>query len=672
MGSYTIETLGRLKPHLYQEWLLTNGLGGFAASSIVGCNTRVYHGLLVAATLPPVGRIMTMNRMREVVVLDGQYDQPYEFSANQFRHRFYPEGWNHLRRFEIESEQCARWHYEIDGVRIVKEVQLPWRKNAVGIRYTIDGPADRKVELQLLPFVSLRDFHGTRHANDVTFNVHGHSDRRIEIAGGAVPLHIESDAGHFTHEAGWWYEHVYAIEQRRGLADAEDLFTPGRFTLNTAHDAARRITLWAALSDPVVHDWDEELGARRDAINEACSLRENLEAPGDPTGRETLPLPPECDPDVSPTVRKLAQAANDFIVKRRNPDGRDGTSVIAGYPWFADWGRDTFISLPGLLLTTRRFAQARQALTVFGKHVSEGMIPNRFDDYTNEPHYNTVDASLWYIHAAFEYLRLTKDEATFEAELRPACRKIIDGYKRGTRFGIRMDDDALITQGDEHTQLTWMDAKYQDTCFTPRQGKPVEINALWYHALRLMGEDELARRVSDSFIKAFWINPFRGCADVVKMDGEQDRALRPNQIFAVSLPNSPLKPEQQLAVVEVVRRELLTPYGLRTLSRDDPNYHARYIGPRPERDSVYHNGIVWPWLIGAFLDAHLRVNHHADEAVEQAKKWLAPLIEFLDAGMCVGQLPEIFEAETPQEPVGCFAQAWSIAEVLRLSVALGL
>jgi hypothetical protein len=388
-------------------------------------------------------------------------------------------------------------------------------------------------------------------------------------------------------------------------------------------------------------------------------------------GELTRPMnEPEVEPDAwNDAVRKLLLAANDFIVKRRNPDGRDGTSIIAGYPWFADWGRDTFISLPGLLLTTRRFAQARQVLTVFGKYVSEGMIPNRFDDYTNQPHYNTVDASLWYIHAAFEYFRLSNDAATFEGELLPACKQIIAGYKRGTRFGIRMDErDGLITQGDPHTQLTWMDAKHGDVAFTPREGKPVEINALWYHALVLLGEHDLAARVAASFTRVFWINPFRGLADVVRMDGEQDKALRPNQIFAVSLPNSPLNREQQQAVVEVVRRELLTPYGLRTLSRDDPNYHARYLGPPEERDNVYHNGIVWPWLIGGFLEAYLKVNDRSPDAVDQLRQWLQPLIDFLDGGMCVGQLPEIFEAESPQEPVGCCAQAWSVAEVLRMAV----
>jgi predicted glycogen debranching enzyme len=300
------------------------------------------------------------------------------------------------------------------------------------------------------------------------------------------------------------------------------------------------------------------------------------------------------------------------------------------------------------------------------------MIPNKFDDYTNEPEYNTVDASLWFIHACYAYVRASGDDETFQRKLLPACRAIIDGYTRGTRWHIKVDEtDGLVTQGDANTQLTWMDAKCDGVAFTPRQGKAVEINALWYNALVLMRLDERAARVRESFNRAFWVSPFRGLCDVV--DGtRRDGSIRPNQIFAVSLPNSPLDRDRQRAVVEVVRRELLTSFGLRTLAPGDPKFCPAYTGPQFRRDRAYHNGTIWPWLIGAFLEAYLNVNEHSDESVKQARAWLTPLVASMETRGCIGQIAEIFEATEPYRPVGCPAQAWSVAEVLRLATMLGM
>ncbi len=645
MATYTIETRGQLQPHVQQEWLLTNGLGAFASSSVVTCNTRRYHGLLCAATLPPVGRIIALNRVAEMLLVDGQL---YELAVNQFDQHFHPRGDQFLRSFQLDA--TAKWVYDVAGLRVTKEVQLVWMRNLTAIRYTIEPPPGAKsVQLRLQPFVSLRDFHSLLH-DQPAFDVRP-GDKQVDVSRDGKTLQLCTDAGTFEHKEEWWFNHTYAIETDRGQDDTEHLFAPGQFVLDVSKKTV--LTLWAGM-EAVGGDvtWDAMLKLRPDPAGPARQAK-----------LITTPTRP---------VDKLLRAAADFIVARTSPDGTPGTTILAGYPWFADWGRDTMISLPGLLLATGRFAAAKQVLSLFSQYVSQGMIPNRFDDYTNEPEYNTVDASLWFVHAAFEYLKATNDQQTFDATLRPACQKILDGYKQGTRYKIAMDPaDGLITQGDEQTQLTWMDAKCGDTAFTPRQGKPVEINALWYHALMLMGDTALAAKVADSFRTQFWISPYRGLADTIN-NGRQDQSLRPNQIFAVSLEHSPLTPDQQQAVVEVVRRELLTPVGLRSLARSDPKYHAAYRGDQWHRDSAYHNGTVWSWLIGPFLDAYLRVNQNSDAATNQARHWLTPLIDGMDREACIGQISEIYEPELPYRPVGCCAQAWSIAEALRLAVRLGM
>jgi predicted glycogen debranching enzyme len=443
------------------------------------------------------------------------------------------------------------------------------------------------------------------------------------------------------------------------------------------------VTIWAGLADPGARDWEVELMRHPNATQPANRLvpprgprgARMREEQGGPGGQQDLAkakeAPGALTEELSPTMRRLFRAAADFIVLRNRPDGKAGTTILAGYPWFSDWGRDSMISLPGLLLVTGRFTEACQVLSVFAQYVSEGMIPNKFDDYTNEPSYNTVDASLWFVNACFEYLAYTGDRKTFEQALLPACREIYRGYRQGTRYHIRMDEaDGLIVQGDATTQLTWMDAKMGETVFTPRQGKPVEINALWYNALRLLGEDELAERVQRSFQRAFYLSPFRGLADVVTGSPNayaRDTSIRPNQVFAASLLHSPLTREQQSAVVEVVRRELLTPYGLRTLARGDSRYQGRYTGNQWYRDGAYHNGTVWPWLIGGFLEAYLKVNEFSAEATTRARAWLMPLIEQMNDRGCIGQLPELFDGDDPQRPVGAPAQAWSVAEVLRIA-----
>ena len=373
MSLYSIETYGELEPHIREEWLVANGLGGYAAGTVVGCNTRRYHGLLVAATIPPVGRIMLLNRLEELIRVGRQADGILEFSINQFGQLFHPRGDKYLRRFDLESD-LVRWEYEIEGIRIIKQLQMSWQNNAVGIRYSIDA-GNQQVELSLLPFVRLLDFHALRHGQA---NLDQTQDARsCCVKDGNNQVTITADGGEFVANPDWWFGHTYALETERGLDDKEDLFTPGRFVLTAVGKGS--ITLWAASDGGMQFDWEEQLRRRRTAATPA--------------------------PVNTPVIHLLTHAADDFVSARKSPDGSAGSTIIAGYPWFADWGRDTMISLPGLLLATERFEQARQVLCVFAQYVSQGMIPNRFDDYTNEPSYNTVDASLWFIHAAFEYAR---------------------------------------------------------------------------------------------------------------------------------------------------------------------------------------------------------------------------------------------------------------------------
>jgi len=638
MPFYRFETYGELQPHLSREWLLTNGTGSYSSSTVVGCNTRRYHGLLVAARNPPVGRVMALSRLAESVAIDDQAT-PIELSVNFFQQSIIPRGDRYLRRFE--HLDTALFEYDADGVRVSKQVLLAWGKSVVGVRYTVDPGPHKKAEVRVMPFIALRDFHGLQRKDGAFFDL-SISDRACVVAKHDLKLMLRSDVGTFVQRPDWWYDHTYPVETERGLDDREDLFTPGHFLVAVTEPTT--FTIWTGLNEPT-ESMDFDVEHKRIASNNSVT---------------SMP---------TRTQDRLARAAGTFIAKRHRPGGGQGATIMAGFHWFSDWGRDTMIALPGLLLTTRRFQQAGQVLSVFAGHVSQGMIPNYFNDYTNEPSYNTVDASLWFIHSAHEYFRLSKDRDTFESVLLPACHAIVEGYRQGTRYHIKMDEaDCLISAGDESTQLTWMDAKMGDIVFTPRHGKPVEINALWYNALRLLGEDELADKVKESFVKAFWVNPYRGLADVIT-HGQRVTLLRPNQIFAVSLTHSPLSTEQQRTVVEVVSRELLTPFGLRSLASGEPGYSARYTGNQFERDKAYHNGTIWGWLIGPFLEAYLKVNSSVPTAREQARAWLSPMIKHLEDG-CIGSVSECFEAGPPHRPVGCYAQAWSVAEVLRLAVEL--
>jgi predicted glycogen debranching enzyme len=663
------------------EWLLTNGLGGFAMGTALGVMNRRYHGLLVAPLKPPVQRVMTLSAIADSAIVAPDSEREMRFDLSTFRFRpgvLHPHGFANLTKFEKDGS--VRWHYRLGEATLVKELVFFRGVNAAAMRYRLTG-ATKPVRITLRPLVAMRDFHALV-LRDTTFGKYHveHTPTGGLVRQGGATLHLKAVAAGGSvvaqAEEQWWYDFQYETERDRGYDYLEDLFQPCVMTWDVpAGGGGAELTLHASL-DAEVRDLaaaGEHRARRFAALAEAT--RVIAKVPALPTG-----------------VLGLVAASDDFIVRRAasaeaGAVGKgDRVSVIAGYPWFADWGRDSMIALPGLLLSTGRFDEARDVLLTFASHRKHGLIPNVFDDYTGQAHYNTVDASLWFVHAAGLYVQATKDAVTFRNELLPACLDIVEHYRRGTSFGIGMDPgDGLISSGDPGTQLTWMDAKRDGVAFTPRHGKAVEINALWHNALAWLVESavgvsnaaELATlrdRSAESFRKLFWNAEKSRCYDTLQPDGPRWQPVdegRPNQLLAVSLPYSPLTVEQQRSVVEFAKRALLTPMGVRTLEPGSPRYQGRYRGTMFQRDSAYHNGTAWPWLIGPLAEAILRVGGFSAAAKAEARAVIAPLIARLDAE-CPGQLPEVADgdgtAEDPQRPGGCPAQAWSVAEVLRVAV----
>lgn len=686
-----------------REWLLSNGLGGYAMGTVGGRPTRRYHGLLVAALQPPVDRVVMLNSLVETLIVDPSTarERAVELSAFQFEDgTVHPGGESLVTEFSKDGR--ARWAYRatipgIDAgaasetIEISKRVSMWDGLNAVEVHYHIPATA-HSMCLRLRPLVALRNSHWLTNvgsAHELAF--HG-SYRNVSVRRNELELHLRVNRGVFTPEAGWWHRFAYEEERSRGLDWTEDLYTPGAFTLDVRAGEAIDLAITAWVGDEPRESVETSL-ARRTTRREGMArvLVQGSRASADDQDR----------------LSRLAHAADDFLVKASTkPEGAaasstpraaalSGTTIIAGYPWFSDWGRDAMISLPGLLLATGRLDEAGNLLRRFATHRKDGLIPNCFSESGGgAAQYNSVDAPLWFIHAASAYLRAASKARAERDDLRAAlidaCLDIVDHYERGTNFGIRVDADGLVTAGDATTQLTWMDAKRDGVVFTPRHGKPVEVNALWYSGLRelagLLDRDDSRRsralfdradRAGRAFASAFW-DPALGCLRDVIMPGKvarvgRDRTetqVRPNQIFAVSLPHSALKPEQQRAVVARVERDLLTRQGLRTLAPDDLGYRGRFEGRLFDRDAAYHNGTVWPWLMGPFAEAAMRADGFSRESRERALRWLRPLADELCQGAALGQIAEVYDgedsAERPRASGGCIAQAWSVAEVLRV------
>jgi predicted glycogen debranching enzyme len=646
---------GDLDQALRREWLETNGLGGFASSTIVGLDTRRYHGLLTAALHPPGERYLLLAKLEEILVAG---EKRHELSANRYPGTIHPDGFTLQREFRLDPFPVFTW--AVDGFVLEKTVLLVHGENTVVVTYALrrdTGAAaapQAPVALEIRPLIAFRDFHATTHENDGI-------DREVTLGDGVASvtpyhglpsLHLAHDAGRVDASGDWYRNFEYALERERGLDFREDLYQP--FTLHFDLGAAPRATIVAGT--------ERRRAADADALVRAETERRDRIVAGIPASDALL--------------RRLVSSADQYVVRRGA-----GKSVIAGYPWFGDWGRDTFISVRGLCLATGRLDVAREILLAWTGVVSEGMLPNRFADHGEQAEYNSVDAALWFVVAARELLDAASaagrplPTAEVEAVWR-AIEAILEGYVRGTRHRIGVDaGDGLLFAGEPGVQLTWMDAKVGDWVVTPRIGKPVEIQALWLAALdaasaRTDRWAALAAQGRASFARRFW-NANAGCLyDVVDPDGHSgavDASFRPNQILAVGgLPIALLDGERARAVVDGVESRLWTPLGLRSLAPGEPGYVPTYRGGPRERDAAYHQGAVWPWLLGPFVEAWVRVRGATAAAKQEARqRFVSPLEAHLaDAGL--GHVSEIADAEPPHAPDGCPFQAWSVCEVLRL------
>jgi predicted glycogen debranching enzyme len=651
------EITGDLKTATAREWLVTNGIGGYAAGTVAGLLTRRYHGLLIAALKPPLERMLLVTKLEETLRYNGEV---YSITTNQWADgSITPQGYRYIEQFKLEGTVPC-WHYACADALLEKRVWMQRGANTTYIHYQLargSGP----LALSIKALINYRDHHSQTRTDRWQMQTQSVAQGIcITATDRATPFYLLVSQGGLVTHHNWYHGFELEMENERGLEDQEDHLHIA--TLDVVLMPQDVLTVVAStLSHPnldgatalLEHHFYEE------------TLREEMQA-----AQPSTVIPP--------WIEQLTLAADQFLVNRPLTDEPEGKTIIAGYPWFGDWGRDTMISLSGLTLVTGRPGIARTILYTFARYLDQGMLPNAFPEGNQQPHYNTVDAILWYFEAIHNYYSATQDDQLLQ-DLFPALVQVIEWHRKGTRFHIHVEKDGLLYAGELGTQLTWMDAKIGDWVVTPRCGKPIEVNALWYNALRIMerfaqhlGQPQqiyrqMAQQVLESF-QQFWQPSLGYCADVLAGPQGDDLALRPNQIFAVSLPlvagaedhPSLLTAAQQKAVVEVCGQHLLSSYGLRSLSPDHPQYQGNYGGDSLRRDSQYHQGTVWSWLLGSYVQAHLHVYKNPQAALAL----LEPIANHLQA-QGLGSISEIFDGDPPFHPRGCFAQAWSVAEVLR-------
>ncbi|MEH2137686.1 amylo-alpha-1,6-glucosidase [Nostoc sp.] len=653
------EICGNLDTAESREWLVSNGIGGYASGTVAGLLTRRYHGLLVGALKPPLGRTLMLAKLDETVLYD---NRSYSLDTNRWADgTVSPHGYQNIERFSLEGT-IPLWRFAVADALLEKRVWMQQGVNTTYVQYTLRR-ATQPLKLTLKAMVNYRDYHSDTQSNGWKMSVE-EVEQGICVTAypGAVPVYLLSDGGSASVAHDWYYGFDLAVERYRGLRDKEDHLHAATFevTLNPGEAMSTTGCAYAFVAST-----EKQANLNAEA---ALKLRRAQEQKLTGIWKNNQPLQTKESPI---WIKQLILAADQFIVDRPMPEDPNGKTIIAGYHWFGDWGRDTMISLPGLTISTGRPEVARSILRTFARYVDQGMLPNRFPDAGDRPEYNTVDATLWYFEAVRAYYTATDDDNLL-AELFPVLADIINWHCRGTRYNIHLDPaDGLLFAGVPGVQLTWMDAKVDDWVVTPRIGKPIEVNALWYNALRTMAKfarhlgkphqeyEAMAERAKYRFSR-FWNEETGYCYDVLDSPDGDDAALRPNQIFAVSLPESPLTPAQQRGVVEACGQTLLTSHGLRSLASNHFQYQGKYGSNQYQRDGAYHQGTVWGWLLGPFVLAHLRVYKNPD----RSRQFLEPMANHLTAHG-LGSLSEIFDGNAPMTPRGCIAQAWTVAEILR-------
>lgn len=659
--SYGREIFKTFEDGIKKEWVITNGLGGYAGSSVIGANTRKHHGLFIAATYAPTDRYVILNRIDEKVTLKNT-KETVSFSSVQRKKKKYEKGYLYQTGFSYDA--VPEFTYIVDGTYIKKSLAYEWEKNTVAINYEVFSP-DKSCTLTLTPSFNYRSHNDGSKRLDLRFKIKKSEEELSLIPKKAknISIKLYKSEGEFIERQERYDTNIeLQTEIDTGMSSADTGFMPYDIAIDINQGVRKNISIIVSIEEKY----------EKNAVVTIANARDRASMLIERAGFE------------DPFLKSLTVAADNFIVKRASTGGK---TILAGLPWFADWGRDTMISLTGLTLLTKRFEDAKSILKTFASYEKNGLLPNMFPDNGVEPLYNTVDASLWYFYCIHMYLQYDNSKRAAEFvknDIYPCLKNIIKAYREGTDFSIKMCDDYLISAGSDTDQVTWMDVRIKDYVVTPRHGKPVEINALWYNALKVIEklameyEDEvyademaeLSQKVKESFTARFY-NSKAGClydvVDEVQRDNitvKNNESIRPNQIWAVSLPFTMLDRETEVKVVNTVISKLYADYGLRTLPKDDPNYHGIYFGKLKDRDMAYHQGTSWAFPLGGLVSAYLKVNDYSASAKEYAINLLEPLKHHLDDG-CIGGIAEIFDGDAPFVSRGCYSQAWSVGEILR-------